>query len=93
MADYGAVWLVKGSSGHLEPFSRDKLFLSLHNSCQHRPTALADAGALADTVINKLSSLSNNGVMAVQSITMTAKITLEHFDKPASVHYQAFHKT
>ena len=91
-ADYGAVWLVKGLDGHLQPFTSDKLFLSLYQSCQHRPTALTDARALTDTVIKKLFTQVKDGVIPTKTIMTTAQIALVRFDKAASVHYQAFHQ-
>lgn len=90
-ADYGAVWRVKGRNGKLVPFSRDKLFLSLLESCKHRSTALADAGALADTVTSSLAAVSTSGLIPVSEIISRAQVALNRFDTAASVHYQAFH--
>jgi transcriptional repressor NrdR len=90
-ADYSAVWLVKGLNGHVVPFMRDKLLLSLHRSCQHRPAALSDASALTDTVIKKLLTQAKDGVIPVQAIASTVQTALARFDQAASVHYQAFH--
>ncbi|MDL2341473.1 MAG: hypothetical protein QFB87_00115 [Patescibacteria group bacterium] len=73
-------------------FSRDKLFLSLYNSLQHRPTALADASGLTDTVISKLSPQVQAGIVRPAQITQLATVALHRFDTAASVHYQAFHK-
>src|SRR5664279_3068123 len=36
------------------PFSRDKLFISIYNSCKHRKSAQADASGLTDTIISRL---------------------------------------
>jgi transcriptional repressor NrdR len=89
--DYGAAWLVKGLTGALAPFSRDKLFLSLYASCQHRPTAITDAGALSDTLIAKLLPQVQGGVVTTQAIAAAAQVALSRFDAAAAVHYQAFH--
>jgi transcriptional repressor NrdR len=89
-ADYGAAWLVR-SSGGLTPFNRDKLFLSLYHSCQHRPAAISDATALTDTVISKILAQAHDGVIGAPVIAATVAAALNRFDKPASVHYQAFH--
>jgi transcriptional regulator NrdR family protein len=91
MADYAIVWRVRGVTGHLEPFSRDKLLLSLFVSCQHRKTALADAAGLVDTVIAKLASYAHDGVVRNKDIIQVAQVALNRFDKAASVHYAAFH--
>ncbi len=90
--DHGAVWLVKGAAGAARPFSRDKLFLSLHRSLQHRPTALGDAGGLTETVIKRLRPQTRQGALDHQIISQTALVALNRFDKAASVHYQAYHK-
>ena len=90
-AAYGASWAVKGGLGRLTPFSRDKLFLSLHRSLQHRPTALADASGLADTVIKRLSGDITGGVIESKEIIHAAQVALNRFDKAASVSYAAFH--
>jgi transcriptional repressor NrdR len=90
-ADYGAIWGVRNPKGRLEPFSRDKLLLSLREAVRHRPTALRDAAALADTVINKLGTQVGDGVLESRAIARTAQVALNRFDHAASVAYQAFH--
>jgi transcriptional repressor NrdR len=90
-AHYPLSWLVKQRSGTLEPFQRDKLFVSVYNSCQHRKTALTDAGSLTDTIIGRLLSQSKGGMLDYQVILQTAQVTLARFDKAAAVHYQANH--
>lgn len=90
-ADYSALWRVRGAHKHLEPFSRDKLFLSLLRSCEHRSAALDDAAGLTDTVIKKLLSQTEDGLLEAYQIAQTAQVALNRFDKAASVHYAAFH--
>lgn len=90
-ASYAAIWAVQRPSGALQPFSRDKLFLSLHRSCQHRPTAIRDAAALTDTVIKKLLTAITGGSVDSHTITDIAQVALNRFDKAASTHYGAFH--
>ena len=92
-ADYAAVWAVKSPSKPLQPFSRDKLYLSLHRSCQHRDTAISDAAALAETVIKKLAGEVRDGTLSSKTIVRTAVVALNRFDTAASVHYQAFHRS
>jgi transcriptional regulator NrdR family protein len=91
-ASYGGSWAVLSPSGALAPFSRDKLLLSLHRSLQHRPSAVQDASALADTAIKKLSSVIKDGQLESQHITHAVQVALNRFDKAASVHYAAFHQ-
>lgn len=91
-ARYGGSWAVRGKSGRLSPFSRDKLFLSLYKSCEHRKTVLNDADALADTVIKKLAGLVSDGTVESAAIAQVVQVALNRFDKAASSHYRAFHK-
>lgn len=90
-ADYGAVWAVLDKNLALTAFSRDKLLLSLYESCRHRSEALDDARALTDTVISKLGSQVTDGVLEARAIARTAQVALNRFDHAASVAYQAFH--
>jgi transcriptional repressor NrdR len=88
---YAAIWTVRGKTGRLKPFSRDKLFLSLYKSCQHRPTAISDAKGLADTIMSKLPAHLVDGAVASSDVARVAEVALSRFDTAASVHYQAFH--
>ncbi len=91
-AQYDLAWQVR-SGRHLQPFSGMKLFMSLYKSCEHRKTALSDAQGLADTVTGKLRPLLADGVVDSRDIVHAAQVALNRFDKAASVHYQAFHKS
>ena len=92
-ADYTAEWLVRGPDKRLSPFLRDKLFVSLFGSVQHRRTALPDASALTDTVIQKLRTEITDGTIDSTTVSRVAGVALNRFDSTASVHYQAFHRT
>ena len=91
-ADFDTAWRVRDLTGRLQPFSRDKLFLSLFVSCQHRKTALKDAGGLSATVIAKLQSIAKESIIDRRDIIQIATLALNRFDKAASTHYQAFHR-
>jgi transcriptional regulator NrdR family protein len=91
--DYGGSWRVKYPNGSLAPFVRDKLLLSLHRSFQHRKTALSDAQGLTDTVIKKLLTQVNDGIIDSTVILQISQVALNRFDNAASVHYAAFHKS
>lgn len=84
-----AIIVTRGS--HHEPFSRDKLMITIHDSCKHRKSALKDAIALTDTVITHLYPLITEASVPRDTIvTETTKI-LTRFDKAAAVQYAAFH--
>jgi transcriptional regulator NrdR family protein len=80
------------SGGHLEPFSRDKLFLSIHNALGHRENAVEDASAITATVITKLRTQAQNSLLEIMDIIQSAYETLNRFDKAAAVQYSAYHK-
>ena len=89
--DYEGAVRVRKKTARLEPFKRDKLLISLHNSLSHRKTALTDATQLTDTVIQKLAHLHTNGVLDTAVIIESAHAILSRFDPAAGVHYQAHH--
>lgn len=89
--DLTASIVVRKASKPVEPFSRDKLLLSLYNSLKHRQTALEDATALCDTIINKLVPESNRAALDVNVISGIAYSVLNRFDKAAATSYRAFH--
>lgn len=90
-AQYGAAWLVRRKSGALQPFSRDKLLISLLKSLEHRKTALNDAAGLVETIIGKLYSQVSNGTLESRQIAQISLVALNRFDAAAATHYQAFH--
>lgn len=91
VAQYELAWLVR-TNRSLKPFNRDKLLLSIIASVQHRPSALEDASALTETVMNKLLFTAIIGVLEAPDIARTVQVALNRFDTAASVHYQAFHR-
>lgn len=81
------------SNSQSEAFQRDKLFISIYDSLQHRKTAQMDATGLTDTIIRKLYPYAIDlSIEATTIITITYQ-TLQRFDKAAATHYKAFHPT
>lgn len=74
-----------------QPFSRDKLFLSINDSLKHRKTALRDATALTDTIISKLYACTASGSLDKSQIVSTVHSVLNRFDKTAATFYEAYH--
>ena len=89
--NYSGAWTVRDDRSALEPFSRDKLFVSLIRSLEHRKTALADATGLTETIIQKLSGSVANGTLQTSQVAQVAQVALNRFDAAASVSYAAFH--
>jgi transcriptional regulator NrdR family protein len=90
--DHSSIWIVKDRTGNVEPFERDILYISLYNSCKHRINAIPDASGLTQSIIAKLGSQVENGIITSQNIIQVAQVALSRFDKASSVHYQAFHQ-
>jgi transcriptional regulator NrdR family protein len=82
---------VQHPSGALQAFSRDQLFVSVHDSCKHRATALEDAAALTDTILNLLRPLIKNGCVNRADIVTTSHDVLRRFDHTAATVYAAYH--
>ncbi len=75
----------------MEPFQRDKLFISIYEACKHRNDVLLASTALTATILNKLlSSIQNAGLERQQVIRYTTEV-LDRFDKAAGVQYAAYH--
>jgi transcriptional repressor NrdR len=77
--------------GRLEPFSRDRLFLSLYEACRHRKSAQSDATALTDTVLGKLRPRIQAASLDRGQVIDTAMKVLKQFDKAAATAYRAYH--
>lgn len=90
---YENVWLVIDPFGTLSPFSHDKLLLSLYRSCRHRQTALSDAAALSETIIQRLQPKFTEGHISSQTIVQVSQVALNRFDRVASINYEANHKS
>lgn len=75
----------------IQPFNRDKLFLSIYESCKHRPKAVDEASGLTDTVISKLLPKTKGAVIEVEQIKEVALKSLKNFDRAAFTYYQAYH--
>lgn len=92
VVQYENVWLVMDAHGKYSPFSSNKLLTSLYQSCEHRQTALNDATALTETVIQKLRTKFRDGLINSQTIAQVSQVALNRFDTAASVHYEAHHR-
>lgn len=78
-------------SSSLEPFSRVKLFLSIHDSLSHHSAREIEAEALTDTLVKKLLSLASRGLIDKSIIRQEVLKVLKHFDEAAFVYFKAHH--
>ncbi len=90
-ADLTQLISIRKTHKHLEPFSREILFLSVHDALKHRKTAISDAMGLTDTIINKVCAATQAAVIDQGDLVETAGAILKRFDKAAATHYLAYH--
>lgn len=88
--DFSSAVLVRLGK-HAEPFSRDKLLMSIYESCKHRSDALSASIALTDTIISNLYPRIKDAEVPNSTITKEAVKVLTSFDASAAVHYAAYH--
>lgn len=75
----------------LEPFSREKLLVSIYESLRHRKDALADATAICGTILGYLPPLIVDAIIDRDDLVAITTETLQRFDSAAATHYAAFH--
>lgn len=73
-----------------EPFSRDKLFVSIMNALSHRKTALPDSSGLTETILHRIYLLQQAS-LTPNTIAKLTHETLLRFDATAAAVYQATH--
>src|SRR6476661_7422742 len=78
--DLGSAVSFAGRNGRLEPFSRDKLFVSIYESCRHMPDATAAATSLTQTVAAKALRQQKDGVLHARDLMTVALTALKRFD-------------
>ena len=88
--DFAGSIMVRGTD--LEPFSRDILFVSIHDSLKHRKTATQDATALTDTIIQQVLHELTSPEISKSALAQKTCAVLARFDPVAETHYRAFHQ-
>lgn len=89
--DLSKTLVFERSAKHVEPFCRDKLFISIYEACKHRKDALAAAEGLTDTVISKLLPTISAAVVTRGDVHAITQRALKSFDHAAAVQYTAYH--
>jgi transcriptional regulator NrdR family protein len=94
LPDYSVSIAIINLQGKLEPFSRDKLYLSLHKSLSHRQDAVVSATALTETIIGRLLKANRlqDGALQVGTLISTAYTVLKRYDPPSANTYKAYHQ-
>ena len=83
--------MVKSAQDKLSSFSRDKLFLTIADSCKHRSDYIEDAAALTQIIINESIKKSSGGLIDRDALVDCSAKVLSRFDKTAATIYTAFH--
>lgn len=83
--------LIRKSDQKLEGFTREKLLLSIYTSLGHRKNAVSDSIAITDTIVSRLLKSVNQPIVDVDNLIKLSYDVLRHFDKAASVHYNAYY--
>ncbi|MCA9334445.1 hypothetical protein KC963_05335 [Candidatus Saccharibacteria bacterium] len=91
--DYSRSITLQGHSGALEPFSREKLFLSIYEACRHQKHATEAATALTDTVITKLLPYLRDATIQRSEVVLITQRILAHYDHFVAATYTAHHAT
>lgn len=86
-----SVLVQKASKKRPEPFNRDHLFLSIYESCKHRPRVLTESAALTETVLAIVLKTIQQGTIERDAIAAVAHETLANFDSTAAAIYAAYH--
>lgn len=89
--DPTATLMFQGGQKHLQPFSRDILFISVVDACRHRETAATDARALTDTVVQQLLGAKYSASVRRHHVITVTTGVLERFDRAAAIQYHAYH--
>lgn len=90
--DHSKALAVEYANKKLRPFQRDKLFVSILKSCEHRQDALQVAGALTNTAVAKIIEGVESGLVRPGSIAQQVLNILRRYDTAAAVHYEAYHR-
>ena len=90
-AELGTSLVVKHPDGSIEPFSRDKLFVSVHRAVGHRQSPTEDAGALTATITARLLQRTESAAISPSDIVSSTLQVLQRFDNAAAVQYGAYH--
>lgn len=80
----------QGMAGDLEPFSEDKLFLSINDSLSHRNDSLSHSRQLTDTLMARLFPHSDPVFQREEIIAAAYKI-IRRFDIAAATYYKSHH--
>lgn len=83
--------VIKNNDLRLQPFNRDRLYISIYEACKHRESAVKDAAYLTAIIVAKILASQTSGSVARDDIVKMATQTLKYFDQAAATVYAAYH--
>lgn len=82
---------VEKKSGPYQPFSRDKIFMSIYKATDHLPNSTIIASNLTATVLRHLISQAPlNPVISSGTITKIVATVLQRYNAASAVRYMSF---
>jgi transcriptional repressor NrdR len=77
-------------NGKLEPFYRDKLFLSIYKACEHLKAPVSLATALSNTVLRRVLKDNSNTIVSSDKIALISAKVIKRYDAAAGVRYLSY---
>lgn len=92
--DYSGTLSVKKKLGSIEPFYKEKIFISVYRALDHKTSPQPQATAITNTVISKLLSTKKTIKPLINSsdIALVVTKTLKNFDASSAIKYQSYQK-
>lgn len=92
--DYTGSLSVIKKSGGIEPFYKEKIFISVYRSLDHKNSAQPQATAITNTVLSRLFVTKQPVSPTIQSSSIAIAITktLKNFDASSAIKYQSYQK-
>jgi transcriptional repressor NrdR len=81
---------VSKKSGVLEPFYRDKLFMSIYKSVDNLEAPVKLATALTNTVLRRIIKQSSYAVISSEQINLLCAQVIKRYDAAAGVRYLSY---
>lgn len=89
--DLSAAWKVISNRGHVSPFLRDRLFVSILEVCDQTDNPYESAAALTATAINQLQRLVGTEPVESAAIAHVTATVLKRFQPLLAVRYASIH--
>jgi transcriptional repressor NrdR len=81
---------VSKKDGSIEPFYRDKVFLSIFKTVDHLSNPVNIATALSNTVLRHMYKVGSSAVISSEQITMLCAQVIKRYDAAAGVRYLSY---